>query len=208
VNLSHYRSSADLEHGRHFTALPTPYIVGADPDEDPNVPLMIGSGTAWMLPAGAHPGLLEFNGQGLKHLENALVEKQELMVQLGARMLETQKRAAETAEALRLRQAGDSSVLAIVADTASRGLQRALDWLVDWAGVPGAGTVRVKLNDDFFDTRMGPSELQALVKAWQEGAIAFTDLHANLVRGEVIDPDRTKDDVLMEMKADAEVPAA
>jgi Domain of unknown function (DUF4055) len=46
VNLSHYRSSADLEHGRHFTALPTPYIVGADPDEDLHDPLMIGSGTA------------------------------------------------------------------------------------------------------------------------------------------------------------------
>jgi FAD/FMN-containing dehydrogenase len=167
---------------------------------------MIGSGTAWMLPAGAHPGLLEFNGQGLKHLENALVEKQELMVQLGARMLETQKRAAETAEALRLRQAGDSAVLAIVADTASRGLQRALSWLVDWAGIPGASGVRVKLNDDFFDTRMSPMELQALVKAWQEGAIGYTDLHANLVRGEVIDPDRTKDDVLKEIKFDAEVP--
>ena len=72
-------------------------------------------------PAGAHPGLLEFNGQGLKHLENALVEKRKLMVQLGARMLETQKRSTETAEALRLRQAGDSSVLAILANTASRG---------------------------------------------------------------------------------------
>lgn len=208
VNLSHYRSSADLEHGRHFTALPTPYIVGADPDEDLHDPLMIGSGSAWMLPAGSHPGLLEFNGQGLKHLENALVEKQELMVQLGARMLETQKRSAETAEALRLRQAGDSATLSIVADTASRGLQRALGWLVDWAGIPGAGGVRVKLNADFFDTRMGPMELQSLVAAWQQGAIAFTDLHSNLVRGEVIDPDRTRDDVLKEIKADAQVPAA
>jgi Domain of unknown function (DUF4055) len=160
-----------------------------------------------MLPAGAHPGMLEFNGQGLKHLENALVEKQELMVQLGARMLETQKRSAETAEALRLRQAGDSSVLAIVADTASRGLQRALAWLVDWAGIPGTAGVRLKLNDDFFDTRMSPMELQSLVAAWQQGAIAFTDLCANLVRGEMIEPDRTRDDVLKEIRADAQVQA-
>src|SRR5678810_454267 len=27
VNLSHYRTSADQEHGAHFTALPTPYIL-------------------------------------------------------------------------------------------------------------------------------------------------------------------------------------
>jgi hypothetical protein len=26
VNLSHYRTCADLEHGAHFTGLPTPYI--------------------------------------------------------------------------------------------------------------------------------------------------------------------------------------
>ena len=45
-------------------------------------------------------------------------------------------------------------MLAIVADTASRGLQRALAWLVDWAGVPGAAGVRLKLNDDFLDARM------------------------------------------------------
>jgi len=28
TNLSHYRTSADLEHGAHFTALPTPVVIG------------------------------------------------------------------------------------------------------------------------------------------------------------------------------------
>ncbi len=121
------------------------------------------------------------------------------MVQLGARMLETQKRSAETSEALRLRQAGDSSVLNIVSDTASRGLRCAVRWLIDWAGVPGE--VRLRLNTDFFETRMGPSELQALVNAWQEGAIGFSDLHAQLVRGEVLDPNRTLDEVRLDVEA-------
>ena len=30
TNLSMYRTSADLEHGRHFTALPTPYVTGIE----------------------------------------------------------------------------------------------------------------------------------------------------------------------------------
>ena len=51
-------------------------------------------------------------------------------------------------------------------------------------------------------------ELQSLVAAWQQGAIGFTDLYANLVRGEVINPQRSQGDVLMEIKADAQVPAA
>ena len=45
VNLSHYRSSADLEHGRHFTALPTVWVAGF-PTE--GTELRIGSQTAWI----------------------------------------------------------------------------------------------------------------------------------------------------------------
>ena len=32
VNLSHYRTSADLEHGRHYSGLPTPWLAGAAAD--------------------------------------------------------------------------------------------------------------------------------------------------------------------------------
>lgn len=66
TNLSMYRTSADLEHGRHFTALPTPYVTGIDGDSE----LKIGSGSAWILPdSSSKAGYLEFTGQGLQALE-------------------------------------------------------------------------------------------------------------------------------------------
>ena len=44
INLSHYRTSADLEHGRHFTGLPTPWVAGFPRDTE----LRIGAGVAWV----------------------------------------------------------------------------------------------------------------------------------------------------------------
>src|SRR5206468_661127 len=108
VNLSHYRSSADLEHGRHYTALPTPWVSGMRPDSN----LRIGAGVAWVLEdPTAKAGMLEFTGQGLQALEKALESKEKQMAVLGARLLEMQPRLQETAEAVRLRHNGDAATL-------------------------------------------------------------------------------------------------
>lgn len=211
VNLSHYRSSADLEHGRHFTALPTPVVSGVDEPEDKNdasQALRIGSGTAWLLPMGAQARMLEFNGQGLKHLENALNEKAEIMVNLGARMLETNKRAAETAEALRLRQSGDQSMLQVLSTTASAGITRALRWAAWWGDIVkdwDDASVNYTLNEDFFESRMDAMELRGLIEAWQKRAISFKDLFAMLVRGEIISPERNIEAVRKDILEDLEI---
>ena len=85
VNLSHYRTSADFEHGAHVTALPTPWVSGVDPELVDTFP--IGSATAWVLQyPQARAGMLEFTGDGLKTLERSLSVKQEQMASLGARL--------------------------------------------------------------------------------------------------------------------------
>lgn len=208
VNLSHYRSSADLEHGRHFTALPTPVVSGVDTDPDSGAAppsLEIGSSTAWLLPLGATAQMLEFNGQGLKHLENALTEKTALMVSLGARMLEQTQRHSETAEALRLRQAGDFATLNTISETTSQALTNVVRLLAWWSGLTDVlldDTLLVQLNKDYFESRLTPAMLTSLVQAWQAGAMGFRDLYFNLIRGETIDPERTYDEVFQEVKAE------
>lgn len=182
VNLSHYRTSADLEHGAHFTALPTPYVVGAN-GEAPE--LRIGSGTAWLLPAGASAGMLEFSGQGLEALERRLERKERAMAVLGARLLEDQKRGVEAAETVRMRHRGENSVLASVAGSVSRALERALKLALWWAGAD-APKVSVRLNRDFTDTPLSGDELRALVEAWQLGAYPKEVLWRKLREGEVI----------------------
>jgi Domain of unknown function (DUF4055) len=185
VNLSHYRSAADLEHGAHFTALPTPWVTHM-PDDAPS--LRIGSGTAWLLPEGARVGMLEYSGQGLAALELRLERKERTMAVLGGRLLEDQKRAVEAAETLRLRHRGENSILAGISGTIGRGLERALAWLVWWAGHDATDT-RVTLNRDFVDRPLSGSELTALISAWQAGAYPDTTLWRMLREGEVIPPD-------------------
>jgi len=122
VNISHYRTSADLEQGNYLTSQPTPYITGMRADQMGDFP--IGSGAMWLLPEGAQAGMLEYKGAGLSYLENSLSRKQGMMAQLGARLLEDQKRAVEAADTVRLRSSGESSVLANLANSCSMGLER------------------------------------------------------------------------------------
>jgi len=180
VNYSHYRSSADLEHGRHFTALPTPYITGMGGTSA----LKIGSATAWLIPqAEARVGMLEFSGAGLGALALALETKERLMAVLGARMLEEQKAAAEAADTIKLRQSGDQATLGGIAKTCSSALTRVAIWHAQWIGAKTeVEAVVVKLNTDFFGGAMDSGDLTALLQTWQGGGISYDTFYYNLER--------------------------
>lgn len=198
VNLSHYRTTADLEHGAHYTGLPTPVVSGQRLGDDEA--LAIGAGEAWVLESkDARAYYLEFRGEGLGVLERLLDRKEGQMAALGARMLAPEKRAAETAETAGLRRMGENSALAAMAQSLSLGLTRALAFTRDWAGL--GGDVSVEINRDYLPRPMDAQALTALVEAWQKGALGFTDLHRNLVRGEVIAPDRDAEAVRRDASA-------
>jgi len=186
VNLSHYRSSADLEHGRHFTALPTPYVTAPSSGYEEDLSFKIGPSHVWLLEQGGSAGMLEFRGAGLTFIENACREKERMMAVLGARLLEDQKRGVEAAEAIRLRQTGESSTLASISETVSKGLSRALTYWEYWLGQDSADSPKVFLNKDFYAGQMDSASIQSLVAAWQAGAISFDALQNNLSQGEII----------------------
>lgn len=187
VNLSHYRTSADLEHGRHFCGLPMYFFSGITSAEK----IPIGSSKAITASdPQAKAMLIEMNGQGLGALEKALESKERLMAVLGARLLEESKPAVEAADTLSMRFSGEQSVLRSVAGSVSTGLSKLLEWAGLWSGVSPdeAKTATVKLNTDFMDTAMSFAELESLVRTWQTGAISYETLYYNMERGEVTRP--------------------
>ena len=191
VNLSHYRTSADLEHGAHYTALPTAWIAGFNPDNT----YSIGSGEAWVSEkTDAKAGYLEFTGQGLDSLMALKASKEQLMAVLGARMLEDQKKASEAADTHRIRQSGESGALSVVVGTATQALTQALKLIIWWKGGSEDADVEYTLNDDFVDSRMQPDELVAFMKLWQSASISQDTFLFNLQRGEILPPDVTIDD--------------
>jgi len=200
VNLSHYRSSADLEHGRHFTALPTAWVKGAPAG---TAELTIGSPVAWLLSEHGAAGYLEFTGQGLGELRLALVQKEKQMATLGARLLEPLAPVPETATAVRLRHGGDHAALATLALAASQGLTQALRWHGWWRGAPDVEAVGAVLNRDFIEARLSPDEQRALVLTWQSGLISKWSVLHNFKQGELLPPGRTIEQELHLIEADS-----
>ncbi len=184
VNLSHYRTSADHEHGAHFTALPTPYITGHTlPKGDT---LSIGSGEAWVIPnPAATAGMVEFTGAGLESLSKLKEEKRQLMATLGARMLETDKNTAEAAQTVRLRHSGESSAMSVLADAVGLSMTQSIRQHLFWAGMEtgGATQATVTMNPDVMDD-LTSEDMRVLVETWQKGAISKRTLHYNLAWGE------------------------
>jgi hypothetical protein len=71
---------------------------------------------------------------------------EKLMAVLGSRLLQDQKKVGETAEAIRLRQSGEESVLSTIATSVSESLSQVLRWVYWWnstealpTGVAGGG---------------------------------------------------------------------
>jgi Domain of unknown function (DUF4055) len=180
LNLSHYRSSADLESGRFYTGHPQPWLAGFPDSEE----YVIGGATVWVTSdPTAKAGMLEFTGTGLGALENALVSKEKMMASLGARLLEEQKRASEAAETVKLRQAGEQSILQRLAKSVSGGLTQALTWLSLWMGAGDKASAN--LNSDYIDTSIDSAMLRELVGLYQSGGMSFETLYQNLIRGEI-----------------------
>jgi hypothetical protein len=193
VNLSHYRSQADLEHGAHFTALPTPYVVGGDAEE---MSLAIGP-SEWNIAENenAEFGLLEYDGKGLDQLRQVIKDKEDMMADLGARLVMDVESATDATETVQLKQMGQNSILANIVDTSSMALQKAITFMSKWqSGNVGADVeARVKINKDFFPQPISPDMIKQLLAARQQGRITDKTFFRNLKQGEVIDEETTFD---------------
>lgn len=205
LNLSHYRSTADLEHGAHYTGLPTAVVSGYQTDGTEK--LSIGSATAWVFPdPQAKAEYLEFTGQGLQALENRLKDKEAGMAAIGARMLAPEKKSAEAEKTVVLRHAGEGAVLSSIGDMIEHGFSRILAIIAEWEGLD-AVSINVEFNEDFIDTVMDAADVLALVQAWQAGAMSFESLFWNLKQGELVEGERTVEQERAAIKANPATPA-
>lgn len=187
INISHYRTSADLEHGRHYTGLPVPVVSGVDG----STKLRIGSAMAWVLPdANAKAYYLEFTGQGLISLEKALSEKQSQLASLSARLIGQSSNGSEAADTVRLRYMSETASLAAVVRAVEALMNRVYRGLAMMESLDPT-SVSIKMDKEFLDSRMSSTDLRELVKAYIEGGVSKETLVFNLRRGDVLPPDRT-----------------
>lgn len=210
VNLSHYRKSADYENGLHWTGVPTPFERGWTPEttyddkgnEIAPTPMKLGGTQFLYFPQGTEQvGYLEFSGSGCSQIASAMAEDKESMAILGARIIANQKRGVEAAETVKIHNAAENSVLASFANNMSQIFSRLLRIYLEWStgsDIPQEN-VKVQINTDYDIATMSPQELTALVSLWQSGGIAKSDLFKNLKEGEILDNDRSLDEMNAEI---------
>lgn len=197
-----YRLDADHQHGLHMVGLPTPWVSGIDGE---SLPESIGPSTIWGLPnPDSKVGYLQIDADGLGSLEKEKASIESRMASLGARFLAPEKKAAESGEALGIRNRGETSALASIAMDVSDAMTNAIKTAVRWQGGDEAKTEYV-LSRDFDPARLSSNEIRELVSAHLAGVLPIEELLHNFKRGEVVPEDTDIEDFrsrLEEQEAD------
>lgn len=190
VNLAWYRNCADREHGLLFAGNPQPWITGHMKKD--GAVYKIGSSELWVLKeAEAKVGYLEFDGQGLKPIQEAMDEKKGMLALLGSRILARDPQGVEAAETAKIHRQGESSVLATIAGTVSLALTEGLKLFADWLRIDGSD-INVELNADFDALVLSAEDAIKWMQVWQQGGIRELDLYSILLQGEILtDPTLT-----------------
>lgn len=188
--LAMYQLSADYRWQLFMTGMETLVIVNGGGEDSE---LQVGAGVVIQLNGepGREPDAKYIGpaGTGIEAHRFALADERAAAVQAGARLFESEGRSAESGEALRLRYTAQTATLTTIAQTSAQGLEAALRHAATMMGL-NPEEVTVAPNMDFIENPLTPTDAQALVGMWQDGAISYTTLYENLRRGEIASQER------------------
>lgn len=186
LNLSHYSSYAQLEHGRFYTANPV-YYARTDSTED--VDYFVGPDTVWLMGKDDNAGIIEFAGQGLKFLENALDTKETQIAAIGGRMMPgTSAAAAESDNSLKLKEQNEQTLLLNISDTVDEAITQVVVWWADWNNATASVMLNIQfeLNRDFLLKDIGAREFRAIHQMYDDGIIPVDVVYDYLRKADVI----------------------
>lgn len=186
LNLSHYRTSADLEHGRHFCGLPTPVITGSDVSSNK---MRIGGNKAWVLPEqGADAKYLEFTGQGLLSLEKALQEKESQLSSMSVNVIDRASRGSEASDTVKLRYTSETASLALVVSSVESLMNVAYNTIAKLKSIDGK--VSIAFAKQFINGAMSAVDLAKYSEMYLAGSLSVEAYVSILRRGGALPADR------------------
>lgn len=204
LNYSHYLSYAQLEQGRFFTANPV-YWTSSGTADDGAGEYHIGPDIVWELGKDGKAGLIEFQGHGLRFLENALSIKEAQISAIGGRMMPGSSRgAAESDNSLRMKEQNEQTLLLNIADTMDDGFTKIIQWWADWNNASSAVVEKIlfEVNRDFLLKDIGAREFRAIHQMYADGVIPLEVVYEYLRKAEVI-PDWMDEEEFMRLLQDS-----
>lgn len=194
VNLGHYRNSADYEESIFICGQPTPVFGGAfDIEEFKNHynEIRIGSRAGYYLGQDPYAQFLQASPNQM--VDQAMKRKEEQAIAIGARLI-TPNTGRETAEAAKIRYASQNSILHTIVDNVSMAVEKALQ---DVARFLGLGDVEIgyELNRQFYEASADPQVIAQQIMLLDREVIAKEDLREYLRANNVVDADRSDNDI-------------
>lgn len=180
LNIAHYRNSADYEegvflHGQPMLHLDTGDMNSATFNElNPNG-VEVGARRGLVTSGGGSAQLLQAEANSAAY--EAMQDKLKDMLAIGARLIQENGQA-ETAEAARIKHAGDNSVLTNIVQNASEAIRMAIEWCGVFMNVEGE--VVFNINEDFYDKSLTAQDVMADIQLYDRGVIGKTDMRQSL----------------------------
>lgn len=184
LNLSHYRSYAELEQGRFYTGMPIWTVTLKDGGDD-DAEFKIGPNTVWQLGQGDEAKIMEFSGSGLKFLENAIATKEQQIAALGGKMATAVAGvAAESADSVLARERGEANFLGSVVETMSEAASRLLSSLSVWRGTPSE--VKVAYASEATEIMLDARQIRAMSQLYDTGLMPMETIFTVFRRNNII----------------------
>jgi len=187
MNISHYRSYAQLEHGRYYTGFPIFWASKASADQTNTYEL--GPDRVWELPSGEKAGLMEFNGHGLKFLESAIQTKQGHIASLGGRMIGVEVQAtAESDNQVNMKDRNEQALLFEVTLSLDEAFTDILRLWAEWDSMnkTAAMKISIEFNKDFMLKEVAAREFRAIQSMYADGILPIEVLFDYMKKAEVI----------------------
>lgn len=197
LNLSHYKTYAQLEHGRFYTANPVYYVTGGQEDDEYH----IGPSVVWEIGNGEKAGILEFNGQGLKSLETALDVKETQAASLGGRLIGDSTTAGQSDNQVKLKDRNEQSLLLNVTTVLNENFTFLLVILSQWMNEQ-ATDLEYRVNQDFLLDQAAAREFRAITMMYQAGIMPIEVIYEYFLKADVI-PEYVTQDMFTKMLEDA-----
>jgi len=199
--ISIYDLSCMLKHAENTSTVPTMYMTGVDKDETPGA---TGLGVLISLAdSQARVGYTTTDTSAMTHLLARIVDLYSQAQELGASLLGSRKGAAESGEALRLRQASATASLKSVVGNVGVGLQQISRWATIWAGGDENET-EFTPNQEFSTFSLTANEQIAMIQSWQSTAISHSTLLESFRKAGMLHPGETVQDELDRLDKDGE----
>jgi hypothetical protein len=190
LNIGHYRNSADFEDSVWFCGQAQPWMSGITQD---HVNLLhknnmyVGSRNMIGVPEGEQFGFAQASPNPL--VKQAMEDKVQMMIALGARMMQTGS-ATKTASQIMTEREAQTSLLALVASNTSEAYTRCLQWAGRYMGIEDP-EMHYTLSQEFLALTADPQMAQMVMQGFLQGTVPLPDYVRWMKRSDLFDDERT-----------------